>query len=405
MIRLKCDVSPWWSDSSTLNSPKALGASLVQTELRPKLYMIRFKCAWNRLWSDSSALKSTYNQTQLRSAVSLRSKHSWFRLSCAWSRLWSDSVMLEVLFDQTQVRSKPFMIKFGRAWQSACARSPSKIRIKYARQSLCARSLTDPDSVELKAVYEETQLQSNSFMIRLKCVVSRLWSDSSTRNSLKALEASLVQTELRPIWSDSSALEAVYDQIHVLLTIFMRSNPPKTRHKYARQSLCARSLTVPDSVALKAVYEETQLRSNYFMIRLKCVVSRLWSDSSTLNSLKALEASLVQTELRPIWSDSSALDSLYALAVRSNPLKIRLKISLRFKHSWSRHSCARSWFWSNASALDSSHTLVVRSIPPLIKLKCAGQPLSAPTIPGPDSTALEAVYDPINVLFTIFMRS
>ena len=229
MIRLKCVVSRLWSDTSTLNRLKALEASMVQTELRPNLFMIRLKCGWNRLWSNSSALKSTYDQTQLRS------KHSWSRLSCARSGLWSDSVMLEVIFDQTQVRSKPFLIKFGRNWQSARARSPPEIRHKYARQSLCARSLTDPDSVALKAVYVETQVQSNSFMIRLKCVLSRLWSDSNTLNSLKALEASLIQTELRPIlflirlkcawnrlWSISSALKSKYDQTQLCSTVSFR---------------------------------------------------------------------------------------------------------------------------------------------------------------------------------------
>ena len=169
---------------------------------------------------------------------------------------------------------------------------------------------------------------------------------------------------LEAVSDQTRSLDAVYDKIQARSTVSLRSKRAQLRLR-------------TDSSVLESTYDQIQVRSSLYalvvcpnlpLIRLKCARFRLWSDSS-------------------------ALDSLYALAVRSNPPKFKLKISLRLRHSGSRHSCARSRSWSNSSAIDSSHTLVVRSNPPMIRLKCARQPLSAPTIPGPDSIALEAVYD------------
>ena len=178
--------------------------------------MIRFNCALDRLRSVSSALKCVYGQTYLGSTVSMRSKHSLSRLNCARSRLWSESSALGIVHNETQGRSNPF-----------------KIRLKSAQYSFWAISIFVPDSVALEALF-----------IRISC----------TRKRLR---------------SDSIAAEAVYDQTQARSKLFMikfgrawqsacARSPPKIRHKCARQSLCARSLTAPDSVALKAVYEENQ---------------------------------------------------------------------------------------------------------------------------------------------------
>ena len=232
-IRLKWTRIRLWSDSSAIDSLNAL-------VVRSNLPLIRLQRDRIRLWSDSSALDSLYalvvrsNHPKIRPNISLRFKHSWYRLSCARNRFWSNSSALD-FFHTLVVRSNPPMIRFKCARKSLCAfialestydqtqvRSTSSFRSNRSRFRLnCARSHLWSESVALENVYDQIQVRRKPFMIRLSCARSRLWSNLGTLDSLHALK--------------------------------VRSNPPKVRLKYARQSFCARSLTGPESVALKAV--------------------------------------------------------------------------------------------------------------------------------------------------------
>ena len=165
----------------------------------------------------------------------------------------------------------------------------------------------------------------------------------------------------------------------------MRSKPFKIRLNWDRQSPCARSIPCPDSIALDIVYDQTQVRRESFIIELKGAQIHLQSDSSLLNILFALEASLVQTQLRPklfmirlkcnwnrLWSKSSALKST------CDHTQLRSTVSLRSKHSWSRLSCTRGRLWSDSVILEVIFDRTqVRSKTFMVKFKFSWQSLCA----------------------------
>ena len=209
------------------------------------------------------------------------------------------------------------------------------IRLRCARQALSDRTVPGSDSIALEVIYDQSQLHSKTFMIRFKCGGSRLW-------------------------SDSVALEAVCDPIWGRLTACMRS-------KCAQIHLRSDSNTLDNLFALEALLVQNQLRSKPFKRRLNC--ARI-----------------------PLWSDSSALWAVY------DQIQVHSTVFMRSKHPWSRLNSARSCLWSDSSALGTVYDQIqVSSNPSMIILNSARESLCAWNIPSPDSFALEATFDQTQV--------